>query len=275
MALYSSPQSTRTSYLFVDGDNLRQTAQKISDRSFGGQIIPINWNKLRGHHRKVFYYDAIPVQQYQEDDSTYFSRVAPKRVELAAIERHAGYHVRSGDAVHRKRRGNEQKMVDVQLAVDALLMASRRLYDSMTLITGDLDFKPLISALVDMGVDVHLHYPIGETSEDLQAAADIADPINFMSSLNWIDEAFLSAQGLPQTLINLKDNGYIGHADLVAWDDSRYGHCRVLQSGSDFKLITELDPSYPQTHRLEVTGSRPEMIRTYTREAFGLDVPTW
>lgn len=49
-------------------------------------------------------------------------------------------------------------MVDVHLAVDALLMASRGLFSAATLMTSDLDFRPLINALVEMGIDVTLQY---------------------------------------------------------------------------------------------------------------------
>ena len=69
-------------------------------------------------------------------------------------------------------------MVDRQLAVDALLMASRGLFGSCTLIAGDLDFKPLITALVEMGINVELLYPKDETNEDLKAAADSAEAVD-------------------------------------------------------------------------------------------------
>jgi uncharacterized LabA/DUF88 family protein len=41
-----------------------------------------------------------------------------------------------------------------------------------TLLTGDLDFKPLIDALVQEGMFVTLWYPHGSTSKELIAAAD-------------------------------------------------------------------------------------------------------
>lgn len=264
-----------TSYLFIDGDNLRCTLNKMSERVFGGATLPIDWGRLRGSHRKVFYYDAIPVQQHQEEDGAYAARVAPKRAELAAIERQPGYHVRSGDAVHRKRRGNEQKMVDVQLAVDALLMASRGLFNSATLITGDLDFKPLVSALVDMGVDVHLQYPFGETNDDLLAAADRADPILLPTCIGWLEAGFLEANPMPYALINFQNNDYEGIPDVAAWDDARYGKCRVVVIGSEFKLISERHPNNPHSHRLEITDTRPAMIRIYAHDVFGLEVPNW
>lgn len=276
MPYYSPPQPPpRTSYLFIDGDNLRRTLRKISERAFGEEPLPIDWQKLRGPHRKVYYYDAIPVQRSEEDDAAYALRAEPKRAELAAIERQAGFHVRSGDAIYRKRRGNEQKMVDVQLAVDALLMASRGLFEVITLITGDLDFKPLVSALVDMGVDVHLLYPPGETNGDLLAAADRADPLNLVSCLSWLEQAFLQAHPMPQASMNFQNTDYEGLVEEAAWDDACYGRCRVVKIGAEYRLVTEREPHNPHSHRLELTDTRPEMLRVYAQECFGLDVPSW
>ena len=187
--------------------------------------LSLDWTRLRSQHRKVFYYDAILVRRPDEDDNTYSTRVAPKRLELEGIERAAGYHVRTGEAYRRRGRGNEQKMVDVQLAVDALLMASRGLFGSCTLITGDLDFKPLVSALVEMGVNVELLYPKDETNEDLKAAADRAEAVTIDIVRDWSADAqkelFPSAE-------------FVGHATLferstklVHWRDDKYRDCYV------------------------------------------------
>lgn len=264
-----------TSYLFIDGANLRSALQAISDKLFGGVELPIAWSKLGSSHRKVFYYDAVPVQQTGEDDTNYNARVEPKRAQLAAIEREPGYHVRSGDAVHRKRRGHEQKMVDVQLAVDALLMASRGLFESVTLVTGDLDFLPLIRALVDMGVDVRLLYPVGETSDLLKAAADRADPILLPVGLAWLTQEFLALHPVPSASMNFQNRDYDGATELRAWDDPRYGRCKIVPVGSEFRLITEREPNNPRTHRLELTDTRPLFLRIYAKDVFGLDVPEW
>jgi hypothetical protein len=136
MILHSPPAAQTVSYLFVDGECLNRMLDKIGEGYFGKVRPLLDWRRVRGVHRKVFYYDAIPVQTPGEDDNTHSTRVAPKRRELAEIERQPRYHVRTGEAHHRPRRGNEQKMVDVQLAVDTLLMASRGLFASCTLLTG-------------------------------------------------------------------------------------------------------------------------------------------
>jgi hypothetical protein len=58
------------------------------------------------------------------------------------------------------------------------------------LITGDLDFKPLVTALVEMGLDVQLLYPEGETNDELKAAADRADAMTIMLCRQWFRADF-------------------------------------------------------------------------------------
>ena len=78
------------SYLFVDGHCLNETLAKFGERYFGSVNPTLDWSRVRGGRRKAFYYDAIPVQLNSEDDNTYSARVAPKRLELAQIERQWG-----------------------------------------------------------------------------------------------------------------------------------------------------------------------------------------
>lgn len=41
-----------TSYLFIDGDNLRWTLKAIADRAFDGDNLPLDWTRLCAPHRK-------------------------------------------------------------------------------------------------------------------------------------------------------------------------------------------------------------------------------
>lgn len=262
-------------YLFVDGESFRTCLRRICQRAFQDDAPTIAWNNLRADYRRVYFYDAIPVQMDSENEISYVSRVTPKRSELAFIDRQPGYHVRSGDAVHRRRRGNEQKMVDVQLAVDALLMANRGLFQSVTLITGDLDFRPLISALVEMGIEVQLLYPLGETSDYLLSAADRADPITLPLCLSWLDASYRDRYPIPQSFCNLKNTSFDAATSLVSWSDHRFGLCQIFSIGDEFHLITEYEPNNPATHRLEMKHQNPELVRMYASEVFQIDVPIW
>lgn len=250
-----------------------QSLQRVWDRYFGGDQPPLDWLAIRGSHRKVFYYDAIPVQQASEDDNTHAARVAPKRAELAHIERQKGFHVRTGDVRHRRRRGNEQKMVDVQLSVDALLTASRGVFSECTIITGDLDFKPLLTALVDMGVDVSLVYPSGETNEELMAAADSAVPIDIQMCLGWVENSYPAKKLLPWGQYTFSSGALPVQGSLFNWNDSAFGQCLVrTHDGVSFEVLTEIAPNMP-SHRLVLTGKDKKMLRTYSEDVFHLNIP--
>lgn len=275
MFSHASGGTPAISYLFIDGGSLHQTLKKLGDRYFGGTTPILDWGLVKGFHRKVFYYDAVPVQLDGEDDNSYSIRVGPKRAELNSIEHQVGFHVRSGDVRHRKRRGNEQKMVDVHLAVDALLMASRGLFSSLALITGDLDFRPLVSALVEMGIDVHLIFPPGETNEQLLAAADRADPMTVNMLSSWLTSGPNQENLLPIALYNFKSEEWPDDT-LCEWDSGSHGRCCVVtQDGGTLLLLTNSSPANPDTHRLELKAHNAEVLRAYASDVFDLIVPEW
>lgn len=275
MVFNSSAAALNVSYLFIDGECLNSALDKVAQKYFDGIKPAINWDHMRNDHRKVFYYDAIPVQKPDEENIVYGARLSPKLSELAEIERQFRYHVRTGEARYRRKRGNEQKMVDVQLAVDALSMASRGLFASCTLITGDLDFKPLVTALVDMGVDVRLLYPEDETNDDLKAAADHSAAITIEIVKGWISNRFAPIQQLPQARFNFIEELPTNLLKLAKWQDPNYGSCFVTGHDIGFQLITERSPQNPGTHRLEIECSRAAVLRAYAKDVFGLVVPEW
>ncbi|MBM3564031.1 MAG: NYN domain-containing protein, partial [Alphaproteobacteria bacterium] len=192
-----------------------------------------------------------------------------------SVRQAARYHVRTGEARHRRRRGNEQKMVDVQLAVDTLSMASRGLFASCTLITGDLDFKPLVSALVDMGVHVTLLYPEDETNDDLKAAADQSDALTIATLQGWISDSFPQKGQLPKGSFNFIGDFPTDLIRLAEWRDEKYGNCIVVHDTAWLRLITERSPQNPATHRLELNSLSEAVLRAYAKDVFNLAVPEW
>lgn len=272
--LYNPPAAPVLSYIFLDGGSSTAALRKVADVYFEGELPSLDWSRVRGPHRKAFYYDAVPVRQMDEDENTYADRIAPKLAELGVIERQPGFHVRTGDVRRRSRkRGNEQKMVDVQLAVDALSMASRGLFRSMTLVTGDLDFLPLVVALVEMGVDVSLLYPPGDTAPDLIAAADVATPLSVRTAMHWIPEQFPLRYRVPTASYSF---GLPDHEERLParseWRSADHGQCRIVQASEhQWVLLSSSNPT--DTHQLRIEGRTEELLRAYAKEMFGLEPP--
>lgn len=266
-------RSARTSYLFVDGESLSRSLREISRKYFNNESLEISWDDLKGEHRKVYYYDAIPVQSPDEDENAYACRIAPKRQELASIERNSGHHVRTGDVHRRRTRGNEQKMVDVQLAVDALLMASRGLFDSCTLVTSDLDFRPLVVALVEMGIDVTLRYAPGSTNPELLVAADNAYPIELDSFRRFLKLTETQRSAVPRAYSLLQTQIMSPRLQLIQWDDPNYGICQILKQDEGYVLVTQRSLDNPDTHRLVISCNVKGNLRTYADEQYNLSIP--
>jgi uncharacterized LabA/DUF88 family protein len=166
-------------YLFIDGGCLRAVLERTADTFAGGAVLDLNYETLTRNYSKVFYYDALPERKSGEDETPYHVRIAPQRRlfdRLSSLDR---FHVYEGDVRRSStRRGTEQKKIDVMIAVDMLTHSFRRNMHEATLLTGDLDFKPLIDALVQEGMFVNLWYPRGETAKELIAAADRSWPLH-------------------------------------------------------------------------------------------------
>lgn len=261
-------------YLFVDGANLANALAGLSKLYFSGRPVELDWSRLRGPHRKAFYYDAVPVQSEKEDDQTYSARVAPKRAELSAIERQPHWHVRSGDVRHRKGRGNEQKMVDVQLAVDALLMASRGLFSGATIITGDLDFKPLVTALVEMGVDVELIYPSKGGSQELLAAADTVKRITSELLQSWAAPQDFGVEFPNSTGIPPWDPAKFAAEAILDLTDTKLGRTLVLPHPNGWEIRTEY--GFQRGYGgISLDGPDATMLRAFAEDMLEIAIPEW
>jgi NYN domain len=181
---YAGPREVH--YLFVDGGALRGRLQNLSNRFFGGVALTIDSSTVAGIYTKVFYYDALPVREDGEAEKDYEMRVKPQKDMLDAVASVDRVRVYEGDARRRRKRGLEQKKVDVMLTVDMLTHAFRKKHASGDSANGDNDFKPLIDALVQDGLFVTLMYPPDETSRELMQAADARTPWTMLMIKDWL-----------------------------------------------------------------------------------------
>jgi uncharacterized LabA/DUF88 family protein len=184
--------------MFVDGGHL---GRHYSDAmlKWCGTEGELDLDRLRtfyGAH-KCFYYDCVDdIPRKGEDDRACDERVAKQELRLSKIQRLEATHVRLG-SVTGTRKNKRQKQVDILLAVDMLNHAVRANMAKAILITGDQDFKPLVDALVDMGLHVHLFGDHRHTSRDLADAADFYRPLHLTQYHEFSSEKFKRAHPIP------------------------------------------------------------------------------
>jgi uncharacterized LabA/DUF88 family protein len=180
-----------------------------------------------GGFDKVFYYDALPSKHGAESQQAYDARLeAAKNLhdKIGALDR---FHVYEGDTRRSPSlRRQEQKKVDVMITVDMLTHAFRRNMQHCTLLTGDLDFKPLIDALVSDGMTVTLWYPPKRTSRELIAAADQRRQLDVRSLYD-------SLRAASKQLFTLPDAGQAPDRGDIAVID------RWTVDGDEFRLVKD------------------------------------
>ncbi|MEH2347710.1 MAG: NYN domain-containing protein [Nostoc sp.] len=185
-------------YLFIDGGCLDSLLESFSDKLFGKKQLEIDYCRLANGYHKVFYYDCLPAQKQGENQVDYQNRIKPKIKLFNHLKSLDRFHVYEGTARFRdKRRGQEQKEVDIMIAVDMYRHSSRKNMDEATLLTSDLDFKPLIDALVQEGMYVSLWYPKTKANYELVDAADSRQALTVYTVWGWLTEDFRKKVSLP------------------------------------------------------------------------------
>jgi hypothetical protein len=76
-----------------------------------------------------------------------------------------------------------------------------------TLIAGDLDFKPLVDALVNVGVHVHVFYEPRSASKRLYRSADVAVPMTLDDFWNWSTRSYQRGHPKPTRSSNGTEAG--------------------------------------------------------------------
>ena len=128
---------------------------------------------------RTYYYHCLP---YQSPTPTIeeAERFAAKQKFFHALSRLDRFEVREGKLAFRGLDQNsgkpifEQKRVDIKLAVDLVLLATKRQITRAILVTGDSDFLPAVQAAKNEGVLIHLYHGTGDNQphRDLWDVAD-------------------------------------------------------------------------------------------------------
>jgi uncharacterized LabA/DUF88 family protein len=198
-------------YLFIDAGHLRpHYISAIQDWCGTDGEIDYAYMGLECNAQKCFYYDCRDtVKRDSETENDFNARVAKQDAELARIRRLSGTHVRLGTLTGAGKE-KRQKQVDIMLAVDMMNHAARGNMATAHLITGDLDFKPLVQSLVDMGVFVKLHGDRKHTSSELADAADYYMPLSISRYVQWTAKHLRDRFPVPgaSTYVKPEPSGY-------------------------------------------------------------------
>ena len=270
MPLSIPVQMPEQQYIFIDGGALDAIANDFSREFYDGASIDIDYSKIRSGFRKAFYYHAVPVDKKpSEREEDFIERQATAIDRFRAIDRLDGFHVRTGDARHQRRTGQEQKMVDVLLAVEMMSLAHRGTFSKATIITNDLDFKPLLDALVVMGIDLTLiHKP--SANEELISAADRAQPVALYTLFQWTTHSFQKRFPFPEAV-----QGPVSYlaGDIARWTDpnTERGHCRLYGEPRDYLLVSQY--SGHSGHGLSIKFSDIATSRKIIASQWGITIP--
>lgn len=258
-----------TQYLFIDGGCLRAVMKKISDRYFGGKLIKIDFNRLRGGHAKAFYYDAIPAVKEGENEIDYDERIKERQELHNHIASLNGYHVYEGDSRIRRRQV-QQKEVDVMIAVDMLTHTFRGNMDRATFIASDLDFKPLLDALVREGMFVHLMYPPADTNQNLVDAADSRQPLAIDTIHGYLEQATQKLISVPNRSMQSKSDFHPKNPVFIQ-QHSTLGEITYFKSGKEHSVYWN-SPENIDCY-LRVFCEDYEMLKKYSEDLYLVMLP--
>ena len=161
-------------YLFVDGAYLQCILDKYKKEYFENEDFEIDIQNLKSRfypYKRLFYYDALPGKRSSEKEEDYLDKRNKKQLFLDKIRLMPGCHVFEG-TVKGENGKNRQKKVDVMIAVDMLLNTIRNNMQGATLLAGDLDFKPVIDALVQQGMYTKVICDKNSASKEFIQSAD-------------------------------------------------------------------------------------------------------
>lgn len=230
MYAVSHPKPTEYEYLFVDGAYLRKCLEKWSTAFFNGDEMELDFTSFASSFQKTFYYDCLPPRKKQENPDEYEQRVAPHRAFLNSLRELDGFHVCEGTVSGAGGKAR-QKQVDIMIAIHMLSHTVHRNMAKVTLLAGDLDFKPLVDALVQEGMYVTLWCERRSTSRDLAYSADARRDLNLWSVWNNTTKAFKKRYPLPHRFSQpgVKKEGY----DLIQEGASSLGGEAMVLRGQD------------------------------------------
>lgn len=183
-------------YMFIDGAWLTEFA-KAAGLAWYGEPAEINYGKLGGGNKKVFYYDCLPGPKSVDGDEHFKIALHTQQKHFDRLRSIDGWHVREGIVKRHVKGKAQQKEVDILIAVDMLTHAFRKNMDALTFVAGDLDFRPLLEAVVSDGMYVTLWTDGRKVPEELRDTADAVIELDPYRLHAYCTDSFQTAHPLP------------------------------------------------------------------------------
>lgn len=237
--------SDNTEYLFIDGGYLQKCLDAWSKKYFDGTEIDIDLQRLTSNFQKKFYYDCLPPKKKSEKKEDYRIRIEPKQKYFDHLREIDGFHVYQGSTSGSGGRAR-QKQVDIMIAVHMLSHAIRTNTRRMTLLSGDLDFKPVVEALIQEGMYVEVWSDNRSSSRELRYAADSTIKLNILSIWDHTSDHFQRQYPVPQRVIRMGTQDhkkeYFSQVKSCYIEPRREAYLRTNSDGL-FKIVVELPGS--------------------------------
>ncbi|MBW2044706.1 MAG: NYN domain-containing protein [Deltaproteobacteria bacterium] len=253
----------QTKYLFIDGAYFRGVIEDISKKYFMNDKIEIDFKKVTAGFKKTFYYDCLDARKKRNETTVdYDKRVNQQKELFNSLRLMKGVHVYEG-VIKSVKKSPQQKQVDVMIAVHMLTHSFRRSMQQAYLLTGDLDFKPVIDAMVTDGMHVVLWYEKTTTSKDLIYSADENMPITVRKLYEWSTDDFKKRYTrMPRALATssdeVKDFAFIKQGKTEKGD--------IIELYSKENLYCMVLPDINVGYKLYVKHHELEFLESYVRD---------
>lgn len=171
-------------------------------------------------------------------DADYQKRVETQESYFRKIGELHGFHIRQGSlrGSPKKRR---QKEVDVLLAVDMLTHGYDGNIEKAILIAGDLDFRPVVEALVRRGVFVEIWYEPKSAAVELPGAADYGRRLDFQTFYLWSTDEFKTHYQAPRT--NHPSNPEIGGTTPLRTGQYQGQNVFLMKQNNSFNFLLRVE----------------------------------
>lgn len=158
------------------------------------------------------------------------------------------------------------------IAVDMLTHSFYGNMHKATFLTSDLDFKPLIDALVQHGMYVTLWYGTGlksRASKELISAADGRHPFDIRTVYNFTTEQFRKKFSIPQAS-GSPDKDIADATLLNQWNDHSCGEVELYKKDNSYLLL------FPDKQNLSyythIKSDTLESLKCFVKEVYRIDI---